>query len=114
MARPHIRGADGRVLLHPPSLERCWVLLDELLLDCLEFVFVLLVVVAFLTRALLSDAKNSRLEALAVQLQAFGARAVATLLLLIWSVLLIFRWRRSVTPTHKHTNTFVSSLDASY
>jgi hypothetical protein len=91
VARPHIHGADRRVLLHTPSLERSWVLLDELLLDRLELVFVLLVVVAILTRALFFDAKNASLKALAVKLQAFGPGAVATLLpFLVWSVLLRF------------------------
>jgi hypothetical protein len=111
LARPHIHRADRRVLLHAPSLKRSWVLFDELLLDRLEFVLVFFVVVAVLTRALLFDAKNASFKALAVQLQAFGAGAVATFVpFLVRSVLLIFRWRWSIASTHRNAAARVSRL----
>lgn len=60
----------------------------------------LFVVVAVFARALLHVTQHTCLEALAVELQALGPRAVAPLLLLVRCVLLVFRRRRSIPPTH--------------
>ena len=106
---PYIHRTDCRVPLHTPFLESSWILLDELRLDCLELIFMLLVVVAVLTRAVFFDAKNASLKALAVKLQALRTGTVATtLLLLVRGVILTFGRRWSVPPAR--ANTGVSRL----